>query len=665
MPDRPGGRFRRAFRILLAMDSQRDRGASDANEVQRGARDVATRDLPMAEAVPMQSAHDEAGAAPEVNRRDRPHRDRHPRHRDGHGHHHRSRGDGHAPPQPRALPGPSSSDQTDQLGGPLQSAGPTSAGASRGIESGAGAGDTAPPGEVLRFRERGKSRERVEYFDRRGKLMKALVLDPDEVPRERSSSPRRHNRHHNNHHHHDRVESQEEHVEPARRDYYEGPARSRGPGPVPLRAQYARPGAGVYDDRAAYLNRSPRVYDARQYPQGSPRAYDARAYAGVYDGRAYAGVYDDHAYLNRSPRLYDARQYPQGSPRAYDARAYAGVYDGRADDDHAYRTIAVVAYDDPYLAYLNRSPRLYDDRQYPQGSPRAYDDRHSPSVWDEAAMAWARVPGSSSPRSPRFGNPPPAPPDAVVYPASPRRRLSWSGYPGSSLYPPTAMEGMEYPQGLAADWMPKSLQRPSRQQTILPLSGLGARSARIGSPVLRAEGDRAHRRMTKKLSEDILRERELFSLKSEATSLKNEVDQHNRFLYTACRALQKQIDVMYERISDLRSKSPENQVAAALEGQIDAISQQIDVIYHRVSDKRSKSHENLSSDALQDQINAMSKRVSDLAIYATNEQGLSTCSMRGLLLIYADNRTCIAHTYRTCRGLPRHSDISHYLLNVH
>jgi hypothetical protein len=227
------------------------------------------------------------------------------------------------------------------------------------------------------------------------------------------------------------------------------------------------------------------------------------------------------------------------------------------------------------------------------------------------------------------------------------------------------MEGMEYPQGLAADWMPKSLQRPSRQQTILPLSGLGARSARIGSPVLRAEGDRAHRRMTKKLSEDILRERELFSLKSEATSLKNEVDQHNRFLYTACRALQKQIDVMYERISDLRSKSPENQVAAALEGQIDAISQQIDVIYHRVSDKRSKSHENLSSDALQDQINAMSKRVSDLAIYATNEQGLSTCSMRGLLLIYADNRTCIAHTYRTCRGLPRHSDISHYLLNVH
>jgi len=171
--------------------------------------------------------------------------------------------------------------------------------------------------------------------------------------------------------------------------------------------------------------------------------------------------------------------------------------------------------------------------------------------------------------------------------------------------------------------------------------------------------------MTKKLSEDILRERELFSLKSEATSLKNEVDQHNRFLYTACRALQKQIDVMYERISDLRSKSPENQVAAALEGQIDAISQQIDVIYHRVSDKRSKSHENLSSDALQDQINAMSKRVSDLAIYATNEQGLSTCSMRGLLLIYADNRTCIAHTYRTCRGLPRHSDISHYLLNVH
>ena len=566
MPDRPGGRFRRAFRILLAMDSQRDRGASDANEVQRGARDVATRDLPMAEAVPMQSAHDEAGAAPEVNRRDRPHRDRHPRHRDGHGHHHRSRGDGHAPPQPRALPGPSSSDQTDQLGGPLQSAGPTSAGASRGIESGAGAGDTAPPGEVLRFRERGKSRERVEYFDRRGKLMKALVLDPDEVPRERSSSPRRHNRHHNNHHHHDRVESQEEHVEPARRDYYEGPARSRGPGPVPLRAQYARPGAGVYDDRAAYLNRSPRVYDARQYPQGSPRAYD---------------------------------------------------------------------------------------------------DRHSPSVWDEAAMAWARVPGSSSPRSPRFGNPPPAPPDAVVYPASPRRRQSWSGYPGSSLYPPTAMEGMEYPQGLAADWMPKSLQRPSRQQTILPLSGLGARSARIGSPVLRAEGDRAHRRMTKKLSEDILRERELFSLKSEATSLKNEVDQHNRFLYTACRALQKQIDVMYERISDLRSKSPENQVAAALEGQIDAISQQIDVIYHRVSDKRSKSHENLSSDALQDQINAMSKRVSDLAIYATNEQGLSTCSMRGLLLIYADNRTCIAHTYRTCRGLPRHSDISHYLLNVH
>ena len=76
------------------------------------------------------------------------------------------------------------------------------------------------------------------------------------------------------------------------------------------------------------------------------------------------------------------------------------------------------------------------------------------------------------------------------------------------------MEGMEYPQGLAADWMPKSLQRPSRQQTILPLSGLGARSARIGSPVLRAEGDR---RMTKKLSEDILREREFFSLKNEAT----------------------------------------------------------------------------------------------------------------------------------------------------
>ena len=51
--------------------------------------------------------------------------------------------------------------------------------------------------------------------------------------------------------------------------------------------------------------------------------------------------------------------------------------------------------------------------------------------------------------------------------------------------------------------------------------------------------------------------------------------------------------------------SRKSSCCAALEGQIDAISQQIDVIYHRVSDKRSKSHENLSSDALQDQINAL------------------------------------------------------------
>ena len=57
--------------------------------------------------------------------------------------------------------------------------------------------------------------------------------------------------------------------------------------------------------------------------------------------------------------------------------------------------------------------------------------------------------------------------------------------------------------------------------------------------------------MTKKLSEDILREREFFSLKNEATyqkgksqALKSEVDQHNRFLYDACGALQKQVDVM-------------------------------------------------------------------------------------------------------------------------
>jgi len=539
-------RFRHATRDVIAADSSRGLTTRDLPAAD-SSRGVTTRDLPAAEA----NAHDQAGGPPDGDHRDRHHRDgNHRDGRDGQRPSHRSPSDGNAPPQPRSSAGAEQEDADSRAG-----AAPAAQGKTRRHKARPAAG--AEDSEGLRSRgEKGKRRESVEYFDRRGTRMKAILLGPDEAPRERSSSSRRHHRHH-----HERAESHEENVEPAGQDY-DGPVWSRGPGPASPRAQYARPDAGVYDVRA------------------------------------YAGVYDDHAYFHRPPRLYDARQYPQGLPRAY-------------------------------------------------------DDRRSPGVWDAAAMTWARVPGSSSPHSPRFGSPPPAPPS----PASPRRSQSW--------YPFAALDAMMYPQGLAADWMPTSLQRPSRQQTILPLSGLGARSARIGSPVLRAEGDR---RMTKKLSEDILREREFFSLKNEATyqkgksqALKSEVDQHNRFLYDACGALQKQVDVMYERISDLRSKSPENQVAAALEGQIDAISQQIDVIYQRVrvSDKRRKSAENDSADALQDQINAMSKRVSDLAIYATNEQGLSTCSIRGLLQMYADNRTCIVHTYRICRGLPRHSVISH------
>ena len=324
------------------------------------------------------------------------------------------------------------------------------------------------------------------------------------------------------------------------------------------------------------------------------------------------------AHRNVWARLLEAAGMPEAGVNS--DRAYAGVH-----DEHA---------------YPNRSPRLYDARQYPQGSPRAYDGRRTPNVWDEAAMTWARVPGSSSPRSERFGYPPPAHRDPMANPAFPQRRQS--RYPNSGWDPFAALENVyPYPQGLAAGWM------PSHQQSILPLTALGARSVPIGSPVLHADGK----------------------------ALKSEVDQHNQVLY-ACGALQKQIDVMHERISEMRSyaeqrssaghrsKSSENQIADALEAQIDAMSKKIDVIYERVSDKRSKSHENLPAKALQDQINAMSKRVSDLAIYATHEQGLSTCSVRGLLLIYADNRTCIVHTHRTCRGLPRHSAISHYLLNI-
>jgi hypothetical protein len=612
-------RFRHATRDVIAADSSRGLTTRDLPAAD-SSRGVTTRDLPAAEA----NAHDQAGGPPDGDHRDRHHRDgNHRDGRDGQRPSHRSPSDGNAPPQPRSSAGAEQEDADSRAG-----AAPAAQGKTRRHKARPAAG--AEDSEGLRSRgEKGKRRESVEYFDRRGTRMKAILLGPDEAPRERSSSSRRHHRHH-----HERAESHEENVEPAGQDY-DGPVWSRGPGPASPRAQYARPDAGVYDVRA--------------YP---------RPDAGVYDVRAYAGVYDDHAYFHRPPaesheenvepagQDYDGPVWSRGpgpaSPRAQYARPDAGVYDVRAYagvyDDHA---------------YFHRPPRLYDARQYPQGLPRAYDDRRSPGVWDAAAMTWARVPGSSSPHSPRFGSPPPAPPS----PASPRRSQSW--------YPFAALDAMMYPQGLAADWMPTSLQRPSRQQTILPLSGLGARSARIGSPVLRAEGDR---RMTKKLSEDILREREFFSLKNEATyqkgksqALKSEVDQHNRFLYDACGALQKQVDVMYERISDLRSKSPENQVAAALEGQIDAISQQIDVIYQRVrvSDKRRKSAENDSADALQDQINAMSKRVSDLAIYATNEQGLSTCSIRGLLQMYADNRTCIVHTYRICRGLPRHSVISH------
>jgi len=229
----------------------------------------------------------------------------------------------------------------------------------------------------------------------------------------------------------------------------------------------------------------------------------------------------------------------------------------------------------------------------------------------------------STPRSPQFGY------------ASPRRQVLYAVERQHGFSPAKAYG--EWQQTMHAhdvmeDRMEIGLQRqrgqqaimnPSYQQTILPLSEFGKSEASpAGAALLHAEEEKEGQkgslsakvmnevdagtkherdyfadcfRRQQKLSEDILKERELFTMKTENQKLQKNLRDMQRDQSEAIEIIlkgqqrlieqQRQIDDMYQRFSGARADDP---LIDHMQTQIDRMQRQIHDMHQRASDVRAE-----------------------------------------------------------------------------
>ena len=274
-------------------------------------------------------------------------------------------------------------------------------------------------------------------------------------------------------------------------------------------------------------------------------------------------------------------------------------------------------------------------------------------------------PTPSSPRSPQFGFAQPAPLDQVLYAVERQHGFS-DGYPYGdtisrveTVYPAIASRPANaygewqqtmHAQGVMADRMENGLQRqagPSYQQATLPLSELGKSEAPLaGAGLLHAEEEKEEEegsfkaqarnevnagtelrherdyfddcfRRQQKLSEDILKERELYTLKRENQKLQKHLRDMQLDLQSAISVPPKDPNIRMEELkkSQLHFKRKSEAIEIILKGQQRLVEQQrqIDDMHQRVSGARADDplidHVQTQIDRMQRQIHDMHRRV--------------------------------------------------------
>jgi DNA polymerase III delta prime subunit len=431
-----------------------------------------------------------------------------------------------------------------------------------------------------------------------------------------SASPRRQHHHHHDHH-------RQETIKAVREMYFAKPAKAKDP--------------------------VPRVSWKHDTDMDEPPA--SRQYVEYVDPLRFRGpgpasprsLYPSPRSLY--PRLGNTMHY-RDHPRAY--------------SDNMMKWVRTPGSGPPWVR--PRSPVLADWKNEYGPGYRAYLPpgaiSMAPGIYDARCD-----PTPSSPRSPQFGFAQQAPLDQVLYAVERQHGFS-DGYPYGdtisrveTVYPaitsrPANAYG-EWQQTMhVADRMENGLQRQARQQEIvnpsyqqatLPLSELGKSEAPpAGAGLLHAEEEEEEEegsfkakarnevsagtelrherdyfddcfRRQQKLSEDILKERELFTLKRENQKLQKHLRDMQLDLQSAISVPPKDPNIRMEELkkSQLHFKRKSEAIEIILKGQQRLVEQQrqIDDMHQRVSGARA---DDSLIDHVQTQIDRMQRQIHDM-----------------------------------------------------